>query len=157
MFLMAVTVLLSLWKSAIFSTSGRPAWLFESVGKSPSPEDWGGNEHFLRGCQCCVPALRAHLGHPQLWLRSESDSSTSNGGLLFWVSRNCVQQMRGTPVQWAGLQGRNGCVEWNKAQGNLQLLLPYLQYRLYVKQQPQLTSALMSHLELHTLNGAAII
>lgn len=57
-------------KSAIFSTSGKPAWVFESVGKSPLLEDWGGSEHSLRGsagcCWWCVPAPRAHLGHTQL-------------------------------------------------------------------------------------------
>lgn len=101
MFLMTVTVLLSHCENLLYfqPLESQPGCL--KVGKSPSPEDWGGSVYSLRGstgcCQWCVPALRAHLGHTQLWLRPESDNSTSNWGLLFWFRRNCIQQIRETP------------------------------------------------------------
>lgn len=47
---MTVTVLLSHSENLLyFQPLELPPWVFESVGKSPSPEDWGGSEESLRG------------------------------------------------------------------------------------------------------------
>lgn len=148
-----------LWKSAVFSTSGKPAWVFESVGKSPSPEDWGGSEHSLRGSAGCCHWCACTEGSPHLMrvtlsydsgLRQPTapavEVSFSGSAEIVcsrWGGPQCSEQdsrggmdmCNGTKLRWTcsccSPNFSTGCM-WNK----------------------QLTSALMSQLEFHVLNAA---
>lgn len=101
-----------------------------------------------------MPALRAHPGHAQLWLRSESDNSTSHRGLVFWLSRNCVQQVKGSPSAVTGMAGEEGMCGMEQSSGEPAGIAPHSSIQAVCEQQPQLTSALMSHLKFHVLKGA---
>lgn len=101
---------------------------------------------------CLHWGLTSYSAMTQVWVRQAPAMEGSFSGSAEFV----CSRWGGPPLQWPGLQGRNGCVAQNKAEVNLQPSLPNLQYRLCVKQQPPLTSALMSHLEFHVLNGDVI-